>query len=74
VRGNAVVVDHGRGVMSGYWHLAQIQVSEGQMLEPGDVLGLVGSTGLSTGSHLHWELRVMGIPVDPLQWVREEIR
>jgi murein DD-endopeptidase MepM/ murein hydrolase activator NlpD len=74
VRGNAVIVDHGRGVMSGYWHLAQVNVVEGQMVEPGTVLGLVGSTGLSTGAHLHWEMRVMGIPVDPLQWVREEIR
>jgi murein DD-endopeptidase MepM/ murein hydrolase activator NlpD len=74
VRGNAVMIDHGRGVMSGYWHLAQIDVVEGQMVEPGEVLGLVGSTGLSTGAHLHWEMRVMGIPVDPLQWVREDIR
>jgi murein DD-endopeptidase MepM/ murein hydrolase activator NlpD len=74
VRGNAVVVDHGRGVMSGYWHLAQIDVVEGQTVEPGQVLGRVGSTGLSTGAHLHWEMRVMGIPVDPLQWVSQEIR
>jgi len=74
VRGNAVIIDHGRGVMSGYWHLSQIDVVEGQMVEPGEVLGLVGNTGLSTGAHLHWEMRVMGIPVDPLQWVREDIR
>jgi murein DD-endopeptidase MepM/ murein hydrolase activator NlpD len=74
VRGNAVILDHGRGVMSGYWHLSQIQVSEGELVERGEVLGLVGSTGLSTGAHLHWEMRVMGIPVDPLQWVREDIR
>jgi murein DD-endopeptidase MepM/ murein hydrolase activator NlpD len=74
VRGNAVVVDHGRGVMSGFWHLSQIHVVEGQSVEPGTVLGLVGNTGLSTGAHLHWELRVMGIPVDPLQWVREDVR
>ena len=74
VRGNAVVVDHGRGVMSGFWHLSQIHVVEGQRVEPGTPLGLVGNTGLSTGAHLHWEVRVMGIPVDPLQWVREEIR
>jgi murein DD-endopeptidase MepM/ murein hydrolase activator NlpD len=74
VRGNAVIIDHGRGVMSGYWHLAQINVVADQMVEPGEVLGLVGNTGLSTGAHLHWEMRVMGIPVDPLQWVREDIR
>jgi murein DD-endopeptidase MepM/ murein hydrolase activator NlpD len=74
VRGNAIIVDHGRGVMSGYWHLSQIHVTEGQMVEPGTVLGLVGSTGLSTGAHLHWEVRVAGIPVDPVQWLREDIR
>jgi murein DD-endopeptidase MepM/ murein hydrolase activator NlpD len=74
VRGNAVIVDHGRGVMSGYWHLSQINVTVGQMVEPAEVLGLVGTTGLSTGDHLHWELRVMGIPVDPLQWVQEYIQ
>ena len=74
VRGMAVIVDHGRGVTSGYWHLSQVNVVEGQMVDPGAVLGLVGNTGLSTGAHLHWEMRVMGIPVDPLQWVREEIR
>jgi murein DD-endopeptidase MepM/ murein hydrolase activator NlpD len=71
VRGNAVIVDHGRGVMSGYWHLSQINVTVGEYVEPGDVLGLVGTTGLSTGDHLHWEIRVMGIPVDPLQWLQE---
>lgn len=74
VRGNAVVLDHGRGVMSCYWHLSQINVSVGDIVESGDLLGLVGSTGLSTGAHLHWEVRVMGVHVDPLQWVREHIQ
>jgi murein DD-endopeptidase MepM/ murein hydrolase activator NlpD len=73
VRGGAVIVDHGRGVMSAYWHLSEIKVAVGQRVERGDVLGEVGTTGLSTGAHLHWELRVMGIQVDPLQWVREHI-
>jgi murein DD-endopeptidase MepM/ murein hydrolase activator NlpD len=74
VRGNAVIVDHGRGVMSGYWHLSQINVTVGQAIEQGEVLGLVGSTGLSTGAHLHWEIRLMGVAVDPLQWVDEHIQ
>lgn len=74
VRGNAVIVDHGRGVMSGYWHLSQIDVVVGQTVNAGDLLGLVGSTGLSTGAHLHWELRVMGVPVDPLQWTWQTIQ
>lgn len=74
VRGNAVIVDHGRGVMTGYWHLSQIEVVPGQVVQRGATLGRVGNTGLSTGEHLHWELRVMGIPVDPLQWVSQHMR
>jgi murein DD-endopeptidase MepM/ murein hydrolase activator NlpD len=73
IRGNAVIVDHGRGVMTGYWHLSQIDVTVGQHLDRGDLLGHVGNTGLSTGAHLHWELRVLGVQVDPLQWVRDYI-
>ena len=71
VRGNAVVIDHGAGVFTGYWHLSQIDAQAGQTVEPGDQLGLVGTTGLSTGNHLHWEMRVHGIAVDPLQWTRQ---
>jgi murein DD-endopeptidase MepM/ murein hydrolase activator NlpD len=74
VRGNVVIVDHGRGVMSGFWHLSQINVKSGDEVWAGQVVGLVGSTGLSTGAHLHWEMRVNGVPVDPLQWAREHIR
>ncbi|MGQ9585245.1 MAG: peptidoglycan DD-metalloendopeptidase family protein [Anaerolineae bacterium] len=73
VRGNAVVVDHGQGVFTGYWHLAEVEVSAGQLVWPGRVLGRVGNTGLSTGAHLHWELRVNGVPVDPAQWVTGQV-
>jgi len=73
VRGNAVIIDHGVGVMSGYWHLERIAVKEGQLVEQGDLLGWVGNTGLSTGAHLHWEIRVNGVNVDPLQWTMQEI-
>ncbi|MCS6842921.1 MAG: peptidoglycan DD-metalloendopeptidase family protein [Caldilineales bacterium] len=69
VRGNAVIVDHGLGVLTGYWHLSEIAVAVGQTVQPGDLIGLVGTTGLSTGNHLHWELRVRGVPVDPMQWL-----
>lgn len=69
VRGNAVVLDHGQGVLTGYWHLESLQVRAGEQVVAGQVLGAVGSTGLSTGPHLHWELRVAGVAVDPLQWV-----
>ncbi len=69
VRGNAVLIDHGGGVFTGYWHLVDIAVSAGQQVQPGDLLGHVGTTGLSTGNHLHWELRVNGFAVDPMQWL-----
>ncbi len=69
VRGNAVIIDHGAGLYSGYWHLVDLAVTPGQPVQPGDLLGHVGTTGLSTGNHLHWELRLHGIAVAPLQWV-----
>ena len=71
VRGNAVIVDHGRGIFTGYWHLSEISVTPGQVVAPGDVIGLVGNTGLSTGAHLHWELRINGVAVDPMQFLEE---
>lgn len=73
VRGNAVILDHGRGIFSGYWHLSQISVEAGQIIQAGDLLGLVGTTGLSTGAHLHWELRVYGVAVDPMQFIEEPL-
>lgn len=69
VRGNTVLIDHGGGVFTGYWHLVDLAVSTGQLVQPGDLLGGVGTTGLSTGNHLHWELRVNGFAVDPMQWL-----
>lgn len=71
VRGNAVILDHGRGVFSGYWHLEETPLQVGQAVAAGDFLGLVGNTGLSTGAHLHWELRIYGIAVDPMQFLEE---
>jgi murein DD-endopeptidase MepM/ murein hydrolase activator NlpD len=73
VRGNAVLIDHGLGLYSGYWHQSQIVVTEGQEVRPGELLGYIGDTGLVTGPHLHWEMRLNGIAVNPLQWVRESI-
>lgn len=70
VRGNAVILDHGAGLHTGYWHLSKIEVTVGQRVEAGDKLGEVGSTGLSTGAHLHWEMRVGLTPVDPLPWLK----
>lgn len=73
VRGNAIILDHGLGVLTGYWHLSQVDVAPGQEVAREAVIGLVGNTGLSTGPHLHWEMQVRGVPVDPLQWTRQAI-
>jgi murein DD-endopeptidase MepM/ murein hydrolase activator NlpD len=73
VRGHAVLIDHGLGLFSGYWHQSEIVVVEGQEVQAGELIGLIGNTGLSTGPHLHWELRLNGIAVNPVQWVKETI-
>lgn len=63
--GKHVIVDHGDNITSLYGHLDKITVQNGQEVKPGDVIGLEGSTGWSTGPHLHFEIRVFGIPVNP---------
>jgi len=73
VRGNAVLIDHGTGVFSGYWHQSDLAVEDGQTVQPGDLIGYVGDTGLVTGDHLHWEMRIGGIAVDPIQWTETAI-
>ena len=71
VRGNATIIDHGWGVYSGFWHQSQISVNVGDMVETGQVIGLVGGTGRVTGAHLHWEVWVNGVQVDPLNWLEK---
>ena len=71
VRGNAAVIDHGWGVYSAYAHQTEIQVSEGDWVETGQVIGLVGETGRVTGPHLHWEVIVGGVQVDPMFWLSQ---
>ena len=66
--GNAVMIDHGLGVVTSYLHLSAISVTAGQRVLKGDVVGAVGRTGLATGPHLHWGLRVNGMHVDPVPW------
>lgn len=69
--GNAVAINHGWGVVTGYAHLSAIDVQLGQVVQQGDVIGKVGNTGLSTGAHLHWEMWVGGNSVSGLQWLDE---
>jgi murein DD-endopeptidase MepM/ murein hydrolase activator NlpD len=69
VRGNATIIDHGWGVYSGIWHQSEIKVQVGQIVKKGDVIGLVGGTGRVTGAHLHWEVWVNGIQVNPMNWL-----
>lgn len=69
IRGMATVIDHGWGVYTGYWHQSARYVNLGDFVETGQVIGAIGSTGRVTGAHLHWELWVNGVPVDPMQWV-----
>ena len=73
VRGNVVILDHGWGVCSGYYHLSSLLVSVEQRVGQGESIGLVGNTGLSTGAHLHWEMRVGGILVNPVEWTERRI-
>ncbi|HZQ09777.1 MAG TPA: M23 family metallopeptidase, partial [Anaerolineae bacterium] len=73
VRGNVVFIDHGRGVFSGFFHFSEIDAKPGQHVQPGDLIGKVGTTGFSTGNHLHWSMWVNGVYVDPIQWTLEEI-
>ncbi|MBN2005928.1 MAG: peptidoglycan DD-metalloendopeptidase family protein [Anaerolineae bacterium] len=70
VRGNAILIDHGWGVVTGYWHLSRIEVTPGQQVTQGQRIGAVGNTGLSTGPHLHWEMWINGVDTSPLRWVQ----
>ena len=67
--GQIVVIDHGNGVTTRYGHLSGIDVAVGQAIERGQQIGRVGSTGRSTGPHLHYEIRINDEPVDPLQYL-----
>jgi len=71
VRGNATIIDHGWGVYSGFWHQSEIFVNVGDSVEQGQVIGLVGGTGRVTGAHLHWEVWVNGVQVNPLEWLSQ---
>lgn len=67
--GNMVEIDHGLGLSTRYGHMSRILVSAGDVVEPGQILGLSGSTGRSTGPHLHYEVRKNGDPIDPMRFL-----
>jgi murein DD-endopeptidase MepM/ murein hydrolase activator NlpD len=69
VRGNAVIIDHGWGVYTGYWHQSQLFVKVGDHVDAGQIIGLVGTTGRSNGAHLHLEVWVGNVQVEPLDWL-----
>lgn len=68
--GNSVVLDHGQGIYTMFFHLSKSNVKHGQAVMKGDVIGLVGSTGRSTGAHLHWGVRMQGARVNPVKLMR----
>jgi len=72
IRGNVVVLDHGTGVHTVHGHMMNFAVAPGQTVASGQPVGYVGSTGLSTGPHLHWEVRVNGVAVEPLEWTERD--
>lgn len=74
VHGNVVGIDHGQGVASIFMHLSRINVKEGDFVKPGELIGAVGSTGASTGPHLHWGLYVNGKSVDPVPWRNQGVK
>jgi len=71
LRGGTIILNHGRGVMTGYYHLSERLVNVGDEIAAGQPIARVGSTGLSSGAHLHWDVRIMNVPVDPLPWTQQ---
>lgn len=69
--GNCVIIDHGGGMMSVYGHASILKCKKGQTVKKGDLIALVGNTGVSTGPHLHFEIRVKGSPVDAMQYFKK---
>jgi murein DD-endopeptidase MepM/ murein hydrolase activator NlpD len=67
--GNLVVVDHGNGLATAYAHNSALLVAVGQVVAQGDTIALAGSTGHSSGPHVHFEVRVNGVAVDPLLYL-----
>lgn len=72
--GQSIVIDHGFGLFSMYFHLSEMLVVEGQRLKRGQIIGKVGKTGRVTGPHLHWGMRLNGARIDPFSLVDKELK
>ncbi len=64
-KGNVIYINHGAGLVSSYSHLSKIEIKNGDKVKKGDLIGLIGQTGRVTGPHLHWEIYLMGIAINP---------
>ena len=71
--GNYIIIDHGGGVSTLYAHCSSVVVAVGQKVNKGEIIGYVGSTGWSTGPHLHFEVRQNGVATDPLGYSYEYV-
>lgn len=67
--GNMVIINHGHGMVTRYAHMNTIKIRRGISVSKGDIIGTIGNTGLSTGPHLHYEVRLNGLPVDPSKYI-----
>lgn len=72
--GNYVEIEHGNAIQTRYGHMSAFVVVPGQQVKKGEIVGYVGSTGRSTGNHLHYEVRIEGAPVNPMPFVRSDSR
>lgn len=71
--GKVIIIDHGNGYTTRYGHLSEFNCYPGDRVTKGDIIGYVGSTGYSTGPHLHYEVRINGIPVDPIRYMKQDL-
>jgi murein DD-endopeptidase MepM/ murein hydrolase activator NlpD len=67
--GNTIIVDHGNGIQTVYGHLSQFKIKEGQKVRRGELIGMVGNTGYSTGPHLHYEVVKFNGTVNPVRYI-----
>ena len=72
--GNTVVIEHGYGLKSIYYHMSELDCKVGDMVKKGDIIGKVGSTGFSTGPHLHFSMAVNTVWINPWQFIDESLR